>query len=759
MNARRLLQEFRAKLAWYANWSRLSIVMVIATTITVSVLAGGVPALQHDWWFPAHADAMQGVVDWYADGWSPYGFGSAQPYPTFFPLVPLWLLCSSHFIPIVGLAVCIFVTSVIAALAATSLLVEKTWYLVWPLAGIAAANPWVYNEYHAGHVYMVSAYAIDLALCAEVFRTRPRERVLCVLAALSVLQIEFSVLLTIPLAVWLYRKRFHRPLAVLVAFLAPIVYGIAASYRTIHGTPYGLDWQRAESIHLLDGFLLRGYSHDVVHSVLAQTVALAILAMLALYGACFCVRTIFERGVCIAAVAVAVYASGLSTFFGPCYMWIVLHVKESGLFRELYDLIAFVAVAYVFALAAFLRKHRSAGVLVTAAATVVLLPWITQPLSRGIVATSALPQVALPHGDQLRVLLLPAFQPMSFHGAGSGIDPDAFIVPHMATPLNEWLPTYPVNAALAYAEVEHRYAWAQALGVREIISRPYLESDSAALADQGTHVGVAADASVPLHMVLPHPVSLLSFIDQPAQLTSIGNAPNEHATFFGDLQPQLIDTFVPSLVTHDPVQAWTDARVDVPGHPEEASAFGGVVTASREALPIPHRLALLARADGRLLDNNGHVIVGSVGPLAWHMLPRSATSVHCEGRCTVILAGDPPPGLPAHASALHARVTAVHVDMLMPWFGVAILAPHSGGVLRYNTRYDWNWLAVIDGKRLVHFPLDTAINAWNVDSARVPRRIVLVQVTAFIQTMLEVLALLVLAVLFKRSSRSSSRPH
>jgi hypothetical protein len=735
---------------------------MISAIVTLSVLGHGVPALRHDWWFPADARAMGSVVSWYADGWSPYGFGSVQPYPTFYPLSFLWRLGGVNPNPLAGLILTVFGTSLVAIFAASSLCKERPWYATWSLGVFAAANPWVYNEYHAGHPYMVTAYAAVLALFAEMRRPTPRAALLSLLAACSIIQIEFSALIVLPLAVWLWMYRYYRAFLVLCAFLLPIVIGIAAAYQTIHGMPYGLDWQAAESIHLLDGFLLRGYRFDTLHFSLPLTFALGGLALLALWGCFISRRSRFEFSLIGCAIACAVYASGLSGFFGPGYAWLVLHYRATGLFRELYDLVAFVAIAYLFALGALFRAQRVAAIAGAGFAALLLLPWITNPIYADVVPAASIPPLPFTSegGEQDRTLLLPAFQPLSYRGAGSGTDPNSFIEPGVAVPLNEWFPSFPVNAALGYAERDARYEWAEALGVRTVIPRPNFLIDTKTLAGQGLPAHRPIAPLPRAKFDLPHPMPLLTFIAAEAPLVSVGDRPDEHATFFGDRFPQAIDTLEPSLTTHDAREAWVDARLDIAAHPEEASAFGGVVTVSHDPLPVSHRSAVLGRAEGRLLDDHGEIIIPSAQPMRWYAVPADAHALICEGRCMLALLGDLPAGLPEHSFVAASRRHPLSFRRRASWLGVTRVHSPSDGVLRYNTRYDRYWLA-FDGLRLLpHLRLDTAMNGWLVRGEPGSRRIWIVHGTSALQAFFEWVALLVLGLDLglRLKARDSSRP-
>jgi hypothetical protein len=725
----------------------------LATLVTWSVLGRGLPELRHDWHFPADAQAMSTVIAEYADGWTQEGLGAPQPYPTFFPIaVLLWPLARLGVAPLalVGL---MLAASIVLAAGAAMRIAQKGGASplgAVALALLAALNPWVFTEEVAGHPYMVLGYAVVLALIAEIGRPLPRGWALATLAALSITQIEFFLITAIPLSAWFVVRRRWAPLLTMIAFAAPLAVGITAEYGTIRETPYSLYWQERSSIALGQGLLLTGYGPGYAHAFAHVWIASLILALFALPGAFVALRAPLERLVILVGVIALFFASGTAGPTAALYRTLVLRVTESGVYRELYDMIAFVAVALVVALARSLTSRWAAWIGVIAAAALAI-PWIVSPAADAFISAPDLPRATIPMQPNQRIALLPAFQPLSFEGKGSGTDPDAYVRDGSATPLNEWFPSFPVDVALAYAERDGDDRAAAALGVMQVITRPYLHENAAdPFAWIGSHLRLR---HVRRHTEPTTPMPLLSLRSAPPTEVSVGDHPDENAVFFGDLHPQAIHVITPSRETIDPSQAWIDARLAVRFQPEDGNAFGGVLTTSAVPLPIPPARAVLARTDGELDDDLGRRIATATDFLRWWPLAPDARAVICRGTCVVVLTGEPPPRLASHSPDDPHQRTALAIRQLTPWLAVATLSP-AGGTLRYNVRYDAQWAAWAGGW-LPHVRLDAAVNGWIVRPSPASREVVLVEIVAVAQALLEIVAFAVwLAVVVLAATRS-----
>ncbi|MHB8462895.1 MAG: hypothetical protein ACYDA1_09625, partial [Vulcanimicrobiaceae bacterium] len=346
-------------------------------------------------------------------------------------------------------------------------------------APVAVLNPWVYSEYVAGHIFMVFAYAVGLALLAELSRVRPRNSVLVILSALAITQLEFFLVLAIPFIYWCIRNRRGLVLTSFLISSLPIIAGILFRYGGIRGTEYLLIWQRAASVRMVDGALLSGYEFRYANAFAMVWPALLALGLLALVGLFAGRRKPIIVFSGVLAIVALIAASGTTGPVAALYSWMVLHVPESGVFRELYDLIAIVAIGYVIGISALPKGKPMPKLLFVAVPAVACLfiPWIAKPVYSFFVPSSVIPRVAFASKPQQRVALFPAFQPLSYRGQGSGYDPDLFDQSGGAIPINEFVPSFPANAALGYAWKDGDTRLLESLGVALIISRPYLNTN------------------------------------------------------------------------------------------------------------------------------------------------------------------------------------------------------------------------------------------------------------------------------------------
>jgi hypothetical protein len=717
--------------------------LVLAGFGSACVLGAGLPELRHDWRIPrGGADVTGPWLASFFDGWNPAGIGNAQPYPTFYLAgIALWPF---HAFATTYALTCAIVFISLALAAASALAIARAHGGgSWAAAGLAAfatLNPWVYAKFVAGHIFMIAAYAVLLALVAETGRARPRTRVLVVLAAFSVLQIEFFAVAVVPLLAWSFATR--RPRVAFAALLAasPIAFGLVASYAQVRATPFNVTWQIGQSLQPADAALLGGYEFGYARAfgmVWFASLAFACAAVAGLAGAW---RSRRERTIVAISLAALVLATGTKGPIGPLYAWAVEHVAEIGLFRELYDLAGIVAIGYVVCLAHAGRAWRPAGVLLAACGLAFAIPWAVAPPLRFFVPERDVPAPAARGTPGERVAYLPAFQPMSLAGRGSGVDPDAYVRLGVASPLNEALPAWPVDSALAAAAFSGDDAALAGLGVTSVVARPYLASDYESLRFQWLY----ADGLRPLgqrsRTLAGRP--LLDLLRGEPGVAAIANRPDGDAVFFGDLTPGAVHAFEPTRATIDPANAWVDARLAFAARPAWGTAFGGVTTSGAQPLALPVAgtgSSLLAAAEGRLVDDRGRAVTRGTG-LHWWAIPDGARSVSCRGTCAVVLEGRLPPGLPEQREALAGA--PLHVRFMRPWLGVADVPRAAGGTLRLNVRFDPAWTALANGRVLSHLRIEGAVNGWELPITPRGARVVFVETTAAAQCLLEAIAVL-----------------
>lgn len=718
---------------------------VLAALVSWSIMAHGVPALRHDWRMPALPAA---TGDWIAGFYRPWltdGIGTAQPYPTFywigFALWPFHAILSAWEVVLIAVAGATFLAASSAARIARHALAPFP--AVLAVSAVAALNPWVYSKYVAGHIFMVLAYALLLALLAELTRPQPRRWVILILAAASITQIEFFVLAVVPLVYWCVRQRTHRVLITLAVSALPILLGIAFYYHTLRQTPYALAWQRAGSVHLTDGLLMLGYEFHYANAFHAFWPALLALGALAAYGIFRAWRDPLAKVVACFGVGAVLFASGTSGILAVPYSWLVVHLPESGVFRELYDLIAIVAILYVFGLShAFSagRASRFAGVALAGAA-VLAIPWIAAPVSGFGVPGQTIPAVSFPADPGHRVALFPAYQPLSLRGAGSGYDPDLYSQTGRAEPVNEFFPRFPVNEALGYAWYDRDFSALRALGVTSVVSRSYLTTNWDSLRYQ--QADVLDPATLPNDTPLKAP-PILSVAAGTPELTSDPQDLLSNAVFFSDA-PRFRTAIKPmrgGTAGLDIQHRWIDIRFADLTHPEWSTAFGGVVTSGTAPLAIPRGYAaVLAQVQGKLVDQRNNVVAPGSKRLRWWALPHGATSLTCVGTCAVIAMGNPPrsePRTPAHWNTITYHPFA-------PWI-ISVHAQQTSDVqtLRFAEAYDRYWMALDAGHALQHFRLNSALNGWTIPAGSA-RTIIVFQGAALLQFSAECFAAVMLA--------------
>ncbi len=692
--------------------------------------------LRHDWRFPADAAALGPMLATFFEGWVPAGIGEAQPYPTFYYVgFILWPL-HSILTPLAA-AGCIATASIIiAACAAHRIGINRgSGSAGIVLAVFAILNPWVYSEFVAGHIVMVFSYALLLGMVAEITRPQPRTWALCVLSALLITQIEFWIVAIVPLVVWCIATRRYVPVAIACLSALPIAVGIATSYATLIGTSYNLEWQRAQSLAPDMALVLLGYPFHYASAFENWRWVIAIFALLALTGVAKVWRSGTDRTIVAVAVVCLILATGTRGPLAFAYSYVVAHVVESGVFRELFDLLAFVIVGYI-VLAASAMRNRPVAAACAVLAALLLVPWMQKPAYYWFVPAGALPVTNAPAGSVYRVAYLPAFQPLTYAGRGSGIDPDAFSRPGKMLPINTAMPSYPVDVALASAHTGD-FRLLSALSVAQIISRSDYTSDWRVLQYQHAF-------RRPLHVKQLHAQTLTAlpiavmYAGTP-RAVSIGDAPGEDS-----VTPVMASAyrFAPDRTTIDPTRGWIDARTAFVERPAWGNPWGGVATSGRLMLQLPDSAAILAQTSRRLVNERGDTVAVRSPLLRWWNLPPGTRALQCAGECIVVAALMHPPAGPEHAPAPPYTQVALHA--VTAWLAIADVPPSAEATLRYNVRYDPHWAAYLHATPLEHVALDGMVNGWVLPPSSEARHVIFIETVAATQLFLELIAALAL---------------
>ncbi len=725
------------------------------------VAAKGVPTLRHDWSWPIVRDAIPSFLSESASGWVPVGFGVANAHPTAYlaslPIaLAMWILG-----PLPALALTALATGYVCMRAAASMC-ARYGFAMPAAVGIglcALFNPWVYNEVVAGHLVMVLAYGGVLGMLAEISRGRDASPVrLALWLALVECQLQFFIVAMLALVAFACATRKWLPVAAGFCLGLPSIVGLAGDRATLLAIPYTLTWQKNQSLPFAGLLGLGGYFPGYADR-LGVAASLAVWVLLGLAVAGLVARRRSRVAIAAAAAAAALFVAVLGVN-GPlafAYEWIVRNVPESGVFRELYDLAGMYAALLALLACAAAARWRPLGYVALFAGVALVVTWLARPPSDLWVGAASYPHPVVSAAPFERVALTPAFQPLGLRaGGGDGADPDVYVYPGRVAALNSYLPAYPVDMALARYERDGDPNALRALGVGAIVARPWLVSLS------NGHIGLAA-RSLGVSARGAHPQLATQRIEGAAPLVSecasspvvASVAPLDPCDrFFGDALPGAVRPIAASSDSIDPRTDWIDARLVFAQIPALAQGVGGAFTQSRTPFPIEANAQLLAYVRGTLRAGNGRALYASGGAFRWLALPQDATAVWCDGLCELVATTR---ALPAGAPALQdASSWAMNVTELTPWLYLVRGANRPAALLRFNERYDPAWVAVSSWRVLPHVRAAMAANGWLAEGSAIDEA-VLVQRTALLQAIAEILGFLCLLWLLKALQREPTK--
>ena len=720
----------------------------------VAFVASDVPVLRHDWFpiVPSLSFAVDNVT-----GWDPTGMGTVIAYPASFILI----FARSAFATILGsypthLAYYASCALLMAYGAARLARVLGASALVQPAAALFAVfNPWTYTELVAGHSWMLLSYGATYWVIAECCGRDRSERRLIPLVLVIAPQVQFLVV-DFVFYVWLsLRVRSWRALLAIGAMLLPVFVGVEISRTVLRGIPLTLEWERSQSVEPLRALLLRGYStqYDAVLAPFFEWACWLVVALAVTGVVLIALERKRELWLIAFAAVPLIWSFGLKGPFDAFFSWTILHVSEAALFRELYDLLGFVAIGYVAFCAVAAARWRPLGATWLVAGVAMLLAWTLAPPGRYWVGARALPAVTVPRTANTRFALMPALFPASFHGRGSGTDPDLYAHPGNITPVNEAYALYPVSAALGSYLRDGRVDRLAALSVESIVARPWLETDP----------------SIRYQFALPAPAWLFKTVTQPRAIAaalpqlSLSAMPEvgtldsnlgagnvllgDAATATGPLVPQA-GTLSPRRKASPPTafsspprmggwtRAWRSSK-----NRNSLNRYGGALTTSRTAvLPLASGKAALVFVRGSLLTPAGATLASTTNGYRWIVLPPSVSGVRCAGLCVVAAQAVRMPAYPLDPPAHPSR--AIGYRTLTPWFVVANVPAGEAELLRYNVTFDDNWVALYANAPLSHLRVDGVVNGWLLPARQQAATIVLVEGGAVCVAFAELVAVL-----------------
>ncbi len=728
------------------------------------VAGKGIPTLRHDWAWPIDRAAVASFVHESIDGWVSIGLGQPNPHPTTYLIAPpigavMWL-----FGPLAAL---VLLAATIGYVCMRSVAEASShWNNARPAAlGIglfALFNPWVYNEVVAGHLVMLLAYGGLIGLLTEMMRGRSASQIrLALWIALIEAQLQFFILGMAALIAFAFATRKWTPLAWGVVFAMPSLIGLFAERGALLRIPYEVEWQTNQSVAPLALLSLGGYFPGYADRLgIVAAVSVWIVLALGIAGAVVARRLRATSWAVAAIVIVYVAILGVHGPFAVPYEWIIRNVRESGVFRELYDLAGVLAALVALLACAATARLRALSFVALAAGIALPITWLFRPPSDLWIGSSSYPHPAVEAPPFTRVAFLPAFQPLGLRaGGGDGADPDAHVYPGRVTALNEYFPTYPVDMALARYEQSGDAQALRALSVAQIVPRPWLISLT-----QG-RVGMAASSLQP--RMPPAAASPVRYLAGATPLMSVCENPrivrfSERLgacdVFFGDaLQGAAVVPLIAASDSIDPQTAWIDARLAFAESPALAQAIGGVLTLSSLPYRVEPNSWLLAYVRGALLSaSDTRTLQKSRGAFAWLRIPSDVSLVRCAGLCELVAQAARLPSAPLRPSPVRVRAADFH--RLAPWIYLVdaeFNTADRGNLLRFNERYDRAWIAVSAGRALRHVRIDMSVNGWFLGASS--GRIVVVQATALLQLIAEIFGAFSVLWLLKALARAPTK--
>jgi hypothetical protein len=737
-------------------------IAVAAGLVFAAFLAAkGIPTLRHDWAWPVDRAAIPSFVGASLQGWLSDGLGAPNPHPTTYlialPLgAAMWL-----FGPLGAL---VLFAAVVGYLCMSTVTAAATHWRAGRMAAaglglFALFNPWVYNEVVAGHLVMVLAYGGLIGLFAEMLRGRNASPVrLGLWIALVEAQLQFFLLGMLALVVFAFAARMWLPVIAGAFAGLPSLVGLVADRATLLRTPYGLEWQTNQSIQPEAFVGLGGYFAGYSDALgVAGAAAAWIVLALAVAGAVAARRTKAARFAIAAAALISAIVLGVHGPLAAPYAWAVRNVPESGVFRELYDLAGVTAGLVIVLACAAAARVKAFAYVALAAGAVAPVTWLLHPPSDFWIGSSAYPHPVVATPPYTRVALMPAFQPMGLRGdGGDGADPDAYVHPPAIPVINEYLPSYPVDMALAQYEQSGSIEALRAFGVTSVVARPWLVSR------MGGAIGLAATALAPHapHVALAsrqlgEAMPLLSEC-APYRIARFPNSIGACDVFLGDAPgfTRIRPVNAPSD-SIDPQAAWIDARLAFAQSPALAQGIGGALTLSSLPLPVEPSSWLLAYLHGGLNAPDGRSLAQRRGSFVWLYVPAAVASVRCDGLCELVAQTSHLPDLqPSDAEAARA----LEFRRFAPWLYRVNIVNNEGdpaALLRFNERYDGAWIAYSGWHALPHVRIDSAVNGWILGP--LAGGVVLVQVTAVAQMIAEIIGAICVIWLLKALSQAPTK--
>lgn len=351
---------------------------IIAVELFPLISGSGVPAFQHDWAWPVARAQCVPLATAGFEPWHNVGLGIPAVYPESYIYHAVAGSSCLAFGPHAGLVLLLF-----SALLLCGFGYRRLYYAITAREGLPSyeaiaftisvvciANPIVLNKLQAGHVKFLLAYAVLPWIAVAGLNTRSRHApfslgILLGVAALDPQFLAYGFVVALVFSLFSSERNW---LHVLGAFAVAALINLQQIIPAL--TPAGtaslnvlapvLFWQRSQSGHIADALRLTGYIGGYASRTLPGWV-------LSLYWALpFCALALpfirFRRQFLLiagsAAVAICIMA-GWNTVLAPLWTFLFSHCAWLAVFRELYNNVAIVMVAYAAGLSIGLTALRA----------------------------------------------------------------------------------------------------------------------------------------------------------------------------------------------------------------------------------------------------------------------------------------------------------------------------------------------------------------------------------------------------------------
>lgn len=419
----------------------------------------GIVGLIHDWSVPPAAAQNATLASQIFNGWYTWGLGMPVVFPTEYPLKFALGVAGAA-----GVGGDVLSKIIVAGLPALAFLSAVFLFgrlgiapwASWIAAAFYALNPVMLNKLVSGQSTYLLGYAAIPVVLASILEARSRRHWFWVgiqtggVLALAAVQIQLGLLAYAVVVVAalcagevpVLRRFGIVALATACFFVTelPTVIGVTSgisTFDTLQIFRPNQAWLAANSIHPLDALRLSGYLTHYDASAVRGFMPLwsvagflvAIAAVCGYFFAAWWLRTF----ALVCALGAFLLVTGIYSPIGPLISWLFVHVRPMEVFRELYHIMAALALVYAIGLAFFFHSPTTdwrrfaarAGILV--ALGIYVMPMLSGNVAGwlrvfGYSADMDRAYAMVSH-DSRRTVWFPIDQPLAYDGRGAGVDP------------------------------------------------------------------------------------------------------------------------------------------------------------------------------------------------------------------------------------------------------------------------------------------------------------------------------------------------